>query len=58
METLVNHKLLIDADCPMCKAYTGMFVRFDLLNKNGVLDYTTVSDHRRSESRDFCMAYF
>lgn len=35
METLHNHIILYDAECPMCSLYTGAFVRNGLLDAGG-----------------------
>lgn len=35
MKTLKNHVLVYDKDCPLCKAYSGAFVRAGMLDKNG-----------------------
>lgn len=35
MRTLSNHIILYDAECPMCRLYTGAFVRNGLLDSNG-----------------------
>jgi hypothetical protein len=33
MRTLLNHKLLIDADCPMCRIYSSSFEKTNMLAK-------------------------
>lgn len=35
MKTLSNHIILYDAECPMCRLYTGAFVRNGLLDADG-----------------------
>lgn len=35
MSTLEDHTLLYDADCPMCRIYTGVFVKHGWLDKRG-----------------------
>ena len=35
MKTLRNHIILYDADCPMCKVYTNMFVKTGMLDVTG-----------------------
>jgi hypothetical protein len=35
MKTLKNHVILYDAECPMCKLYTGQFVKQGMLDTNG-----------------------
>jgi hypothetical protein len=35
MKTLKDHTLLYDADCPICRLYTGYFVNKGLLDSNG-----------------------
>ncbi len=39
---LTNHNLLIDKNCPMCKAYGNGFVRANLIDKSTVTHYQTV----------------
>ncbi|HET6989996.1 MAG TPA: DUF393 domain-containing protein, partial [Bacteroidia bacterium] len=35
MKTLKNHTILYDADCPLCRAYTGAFIRTEMLDEKG-----------------------
>jgi predicted DCC family thiol-disulfide oxidoreductase YuxK len=35
MKTLENHIILYDADCPMCKAYSGAFIKTGMLDATG-----------------------
>ncbi|MDB5120716.1 MAG: hypothetical protein JWN56_1934 [Sphingobacteriales bacterium] len=39
METLKNHLILFDAECPMCRMYTKAFVNTGLLEVNGRAAY-------------------
>lgn len=39
MNTLKNHLILFDAECPMCSMYTKAFVRTGLLEQNGRASY-------------------
>jgi len=39
MKTLNNHIILYDADCPMCKLYTGQFVKNGMLADDGRASY-------------------
>jgi predicted DCC family thiol-disulfide oxidoreductase YuxK len=39
MKTLENHLILFDAECPMCDAYTGAFVKAGLLGDKGRAAY-------------------
>lgn len=39
MSTLNDHVILYDADCPLCKAYTGAFVKNRMLDRNGRQPY-------------------
>lgn len=45
MEKLTNHKLLIDNNCPMCVAYSGVFVKLNALDKNGPVNYSTAPEY-------------
>ena len=40
---LVNNKLLVDNDCPMCKAYGACFTKFNLV------DQDTISPYQKTE---------
>ncbi|PWK18404.1 hypothetical protein LV89_04103 [Arcicella aurantiaca] len=42
METLQNYKLLIDADCPMCRLYGNAFENNGLIDKGTSSPYQTV----------------
>jgi predicted DCC family thiol-disulfide oxidoreductase YuxK len=35
MNTLHNHVIIYDKDCPLCNLYTGAFVKTEMLDKNG-----------------------
>jgi hypothetical protein len=39
MKTLKNHIILYDADCPMCKLYTGQFIKRGMLANDGRAPY-------------------
>ena len=39
MKTLNNHLILFDAECPMCRLYTGAFVNTGILPTNGRTAY-------------------
>lgn len=39
MKTLHDHVIVYDADCPLCKAYTGAFIRNKMLDKWGRLPF-------------------
>lgn len=42
MKTLFNHTLVYDKDCPLCEWYTRMFLKYNLLDEEGRLDYGAV----------------
>jgi predicted DCC family thiol-disulfide oxidoreductase YuxK len=42
MKTLENHTLVYDKDCPMCKLYTNAFIKTNMLDPNGRIDYCSV----------------
>ncbi len=42
MKTLNQHTLVYDKDCPLCDWYTGMFLKYNLLDEKGREDYTDV----------------
>jgi predicted DCC family thiol-disulfide oxidoreductase YuxK len=44
MNTLKNHLILFDADCPMCNAYTKAFTGLGMLDKQGRLSYQEFPD--------------
>lgn len=48
MKPLDDHVLLYDDDCPMCTTYSRAFVKTKMLEKNGVMPYTTMSDDVRN----------
>ncbi|KIO75864.1 hypothetical protein TH53_18440 [Pedobacter lusitanus] len=55
MNTLKNHLILFDAECPMCQLYTKAFVNTGMLEKEGRLPYQDfpaarcpVLDHQRA----------
>lgn len=39
MNTLKNHLILFDADCPLCKVYTAGFVKLGILEEQGRQSY-------------------
>lgn len=39
MKTLKNHLILFDAECPMCRVYTQVFVKTGMLDENGRAAY-------------------
>lgn len=39
METLKNHTLIYDSECPMCDLYTSGFVKTGMLDANGRVEY-------------------
>ena len=39
MKTLKSHMILFDAECPMCRAYTGAFVKTGMLDADGRAAY-------------------
>ena len=43
METLRNHSLIYDRDCPLCRAYTSAFVKRGWLDEGGRIPYSEVS---------------
>lgn len=44
MKTLSHHVLIFDEDCPLCKAYTGAFIKTKLLDENGRQPYTQLNE--------------
>ncbi len=42
MKPLNNHVILYDADCPLCKAYTGAFIKNNMLDKNGRMPFSDI----------------
>lgn len=45
METLEDHTILYDEDCPMCRLYTGTFVRTKMLDKDGRVAYQRMPEN-------------
>jgi len=43
MKVLKNYLILFDEECPMCRAYTGAFVRSGLVDKDGRAAYQELS---------------
>ncbi len=41
---LKNNVIIYDHECPMCVAYTGAFVKFELLDKNGRYKYADLPE--------------
>lgn len=41
MKTLENHVIMFDAECPMCRLYTGAFVKTGMLGADGRIAYQT-----------------
>ena len=37
---LKNNVIIYDHECPMCATYTGAFLKFELLDKNGRYKYS------------------
>ncbi|MDB5014283.1 MAG: hypothetical protein JWQ25_2485 [Daejeonella sp.] len=44
MQTLNNHLILFDAECPMCRVYTSAFVSAGLLEVNGRAAYQDIQE--------------
>jgi len=44
MKTLENHTLIIDAECPLCRAYSAGFVKTGMLDQNGRQAYQNLTD--------------
>ena len=42
MNTLKNHQILFDAECPMCKVYTQLFVSTGMLDVKGRAAYQEI----------------
>lgn len=40
---LRNHVIIYDDECPLCRAYTGAFVRMDFLEKEGRIPYKDIA---------------
>ena len=45
MNTLENHVLVYDKDCPLCQLYTSAFIKTNMLDANGRIDYCSVSSN-------------
>lgn len=43
MNTLENHVLVYDKDCPICQLYTGALIKTNMLDANGRMDFCSVS---------------
>src|SRR5262245_5053417 len=57
MNTLHNHVILYDKDCPLCNLYTGAFIKSNMLGKNGREDFCSMKPNQYanldySSSRD------
>lgn len=53
MNTLKDHTLIYDDECPMCKIYTGAFIRTGMLDENGRKPFSNLTetdglDHKRA----------
>ncbi|TDE12787.1 DCC1-like thiol-disulfide oxidoreductase family protein [Dyadobacter psychrotolerans] len=44
MKTLVNHQILFDAECPMCKMYTKAIVNAGILDQDGRAAYQDITE--------------
>jgi predicted DCC family thiol-disulfide oxidoreductase YuxK len=42
MKTLTKHTMVYDADCPLCMAYTGAFIKAGMLDQEGRIPYQQV----------------
>ncbi|HOZ52645.1 MAG TPA: DCC1-like thiol-disulfide oxidoreductase family protein, partial [Chitinophagaceae bacterium] len=42
MKTLSNHSLLFDQDCPLCHWYTGIFLKYKLLDAKGRIPFQEI----------------
>jgi predicted DCC family thiol-disulfide oxidoreductase YuxK len=45
MKTLKDHVLIFDEACPLCKAYTGAFVKTGMLDEHGREAYNNIQEH-------------
>jgi len=45
MKTLAHHTLIFDEDCPLCRAYTGAFIKTGMLDENGREAYQRMHTH-------------
>lgn len=43
MKTLANQTLIYDEDCPLCRAYSGAFVKIGMLDDNGKMPYSELT---------------
>jgi predicted DCC family thiol-disulfide oxidoreductase YuxK len=43
MNTLQNHVVLYDKDCPLCNLYTSAFIKTNMLDENGRQDFSTMN---------------
>ena len=50
MNTLKNHTILYDAECPMCKVYTRAFTSTGMLDNNGRTPYQEVLNRETSQT--------
>lgn len=48
MKPLSDHVILYDADCPLCKAYTGAFIKNQMLDSNGRMAYSHIPPHMQA----------
>jgi predicted DCC family thiol-disulfide oxidoreductase YuxK len=55
MNTLQNHVLIYDKNCPLCRAYTGAFINTNMLDSNGRMDYCQL-DRTQFPGLDMAMA--
>ncbi|MBL6446272.1 DUF393 domain-containing protein [Fulvivirga sp. 29W222] len=44
MKTLKNHTLIYDDECPMCKIYSGAFIRCGMLDNDGRISYDKLQE--------------
>lgn len=45
MNTLHNHVIIYDKDCPLCNLYTGAFIKSNMLDENGRQDFSTMKSN-------------
>ncbi|RZJ70055.1 hypothetical protein [Flavobacterium sp.] len=43
MKTLANQTLIFDEDCPLCRAYSGAFVKVGMLDAQGKMPYSELT---------------
>ena len=48
MKTLADHQLIYDEDCPMCRVYSGAFIKSQMLDKNGRQNFRDLSLETKS----------